>query len=67
MVGPEMIEIVKIVAVLLAAALVGNWFLSEAKKARKQAKAWYAAYFSLPGLIVILAICLPLIIWILSR
>ena len=63
----KIIEIVKIVAVLLAAALVGNWFLSEAKKARRQAKTWYAAYLSLPGLVVILAICLPLIIWILSR
>ena len=65
--GPKIIETVKIVAVLLAAALVGNWFLSEVKKARSRAKAWYADYFSLPGLITILAICLPFIIWLLTR
>jgi len=65
--APKIIEALKIVSVLLAAALVGNWFLSEIKKARRQKKAWYAAYFSLPGLIMLLAICLPFFIWLLTR
>jgi hypothetical protein len=67
MVASKLIEMVKIVAVLVAAAVVGNWFLGEVKKARRQARAWYAPYFSLPGLIVILAICIPFLIWILNR
>jgi len=38
-------NIAKLVAVLVAAILIGNWFLAEVKKARLKGKPWYQFYF----------------------
>ena len=59
--------IVKIIAPLAAAILVGNWFLSEVKKSRAKGGAWYQPYLSIPGLLIILAILFPVILWIMKR
>ena len=59
--------VVKYVAVLVAASILGNWFLSEIKKARLAGAPWYAPYVSIPGLLIIIAIILPLIYWLLTR
>ena len=49
-------------SVLIAAAILGNWYLAEYKKAKLAGQPWYRAFFSLPGiLIVILIFLLPLI------
>ncbi len=57
--------LLKAAAVLAAAGLLGNWFLTELKRARAQGKPWYAPYVSVPGLLIILAVLLPLILkWI---
>ncbi len=56
------LEIVKYIPVLIAALLLGNWFLAEARKAKAQKKPWYAPYLSVPGILIILALCLPIII-----
>ncbi len=58
--------IVKIIAPLAAAILVGNWFMSEVKKARFKGAPWYQAYVSIPGLLIILAILIPVILWIIK-
>lgn len=58
----QVLEIVKFIPVLIAAYLLGNWFLSEIKKANAQKKPWYAPYLSVPGILIILAILLPIII-----
>jgi hypothetical protein len=58
--------IVRIIAPLLAAILVGNWFLSEVKKARFKGAPWYQPYISIPGLLIILAILIPIILWIIK-
>ena len=55
-------HIIKIVCLLAAAVILGNLFLSEVKKARMEHKPWYAPYLTVPGLLVIIAIFLPLII-----
>ncbi|MGD8835897.1 MAG: hypothetical protein PVJ19_13215 [Desulfobacteraceae bacterium] len=48
--------------VLIAAAILGNWYLTEYRKAKLAGQPWYRAHFSLPGiLIVILIFLLPLI------
>ena len=60
-------NIVKLVAVLVAAILIGNWFLAEVKKARLKGKPWYQFYLSPPGLLIILALLLPIIIWIINK
>ena len=59
--------IVRIIAPLVAAILMGNWFLSEVKKARFKGAPWYQAYVSIPGLLIFLAILLPVILWIIKR
>jgi hypothetical protein len=61
----SIITIVKIIAPLVAAILVGNWFLSEVKKVRAKGGPWYQPYLSIPGVMIILAILLlPILLWI---
>ena len=64
---PEITKILRFLAPLVAAILVGNWFLSEIKKARSTNQPWYRPYVSLPGLLVILAILLPILVWIIKK
>jgi len=57
-----LLPLLKAAAVLAAAGFVGNWFLSELRRARAQKKPWYTPYLSIPGLLIILAILLPVIL-----
>lgn len=59
---PDWLNLVKLLAVLTAAMLLGNWYLAEFKKARLAAKPWYAAYLSLPAALILLGILTPVII-----
>jgi len=63
----NLVYILKIVAPLVAAIMVGNWFMSEVKKARLKGGPWYQAYLSIPGLLIILAILLPILLWIIKK
>ncbi len=63
----NLLYILKIVAPLVAAIMVGNWFLSEVKKARLKGKPRYQAYLSVPGVLIMLAILLPIILWIIRQ
>ena len=68
--GQEMSNLMnplKMIAVLVAAILVGNWFLAEVKEARLKGKAWYQPYLSAPGILILLALVVPIIIWIIKR
>ncbi len=59
-----MLDIVKIVAILSAAGILGNWFLKEVKQAKLSGKPWYTPYLTAPGiLVVIMAVLLPLLAW----
>ena len=58
--GLNLIKLVKYVAVLAAAMIIGNWFLIEVKKAKCNEQPWYKPYFSIPGLIILAALSLPL-------
>ena len=52
---------------MLAAILIGNWFLTELKQANAAGKPWYAAYLSPPGLLILLAtLVIPIAIWLMS-
>lgn len=55
-------EIMKVIAVLVAAIVLGNWFLSELKKARATRAPWYQPYLTIPGILIIIAVMLPLIL-----
>jgi hypothetical protein len=56
-----------IVGTLLAAVLLGSRFLAEVRKAHRQGDPWYTPYLTLPGILVILALSLPVLYWVLSR
>jgi hypothetical protein len=58
----QVLKIIQLIAVLLAACILGNWYLTEYKKARASHLPLYRAYFSLPGvLIILLILLLPLL------
>jgi hypothetical protein len=58
------LHLIKLAAILAAAMMLGNWFLSEVKAARATQKPWYTPYLSLPGItIIVIAIALPLLLW----
>ena len=59
--GSSLFNLIKYAAVLVAALIIGNWFLTEAGKAKKNKEPWYKPYLSLPGLIILAALSLPLI------
>lgn len=62
-----LISLLKMAAILLAASFLGNWFLSELKKARVLNKPWYAPYLAPPGLLIIIALIIPVVVWMFQR
>ncbi|MFZ0131711.1 MAG: hypothetical protein WAK95_04155 [Desulfobacterales bacterium] len=56
-------NLLTLAAPLLAAVILGNLFLTEVKKARRSRAAWYAPYLTLPGLMVLAALSIPVLIW----
>lgn len=63
----SIISIIKLIAVLAAAVFVGNWFLSELRKARATGGPWYQPYLSIPGLIIVAAVFLPILLKIFGK
>lgn len=58
----QLIKSIQLIAVLVAAVVLGNWYLAEYRKARAANLPSYRAYFSLPGvLIVLLIVLLPIL------
>jgi len=51
-------KIIQFIAVLGAASILGHWYLAEYKKARLSNLPLYRAYFTLPGILIILLILL---------
>ncbi len=60
-------NIFKFAAVILAAAIIGRWFKAELDRATINKEPWYAAYLTIPGLIIIFAILSPIIYKIILR
>ena len=60
--GLNLLKFIKYAAVLVAAMIIGNWFLTEARKAKTINEPWYKPYVSVPGLIILAALSLPLIL-----
>ncbi len=56
---PLFLSIIKFISVIIASVLIGRWFLSELKSAQKNQKPWYVPYISIPGIIIIIAILIP--------
>ncbi len=59
-----LVDILKIIAILAAAVIIGNWYQSGVKKARAQGKPWYVPYLSVPGILIIaVVILLPVLVY----
>ena len=57
------LKIIQFIAVLAAASILGNWYLSEYRKARMAGLPLYKAYFTLPGILIFcLVLALPFIV-----
>ena len=65
--GFSWLTLVKYGGVMIAAIIVGNWFLAEVKKANRKQQPWYKPYLSVPGLIILAALSLPLIYLLIRR
>jgi hypothetical protein len=64
----NLVTLVKIIAVCIAAGLLGNWFSDEVKKAKRKGDPPYKAYASTPGILIIgLIVLLPVLAWWLQR
>jgi len=58
-----LITIIKMIAVLVAALIVGNSFLGELKKARDLGLPWYRPYLSPAGIVILIVILvIPIIL-----
>ncbi len=56
--------ILKAVAVLIGASMLGNWFLAELRSAKRKGLPWYAPYLSAPGmLIIVIILVFPVLAW----
>jgi hypothetical protein len=61
------IPYLKFIPVLIAAVLVGNAFLKEVRAAQRAKAPWYKPYLTLPGVIVVLALLAPFVLWIVKK
>lgn len=57
-------DVLKLIPILIAAILVGNWFLAEVKKARANRDKWYKPYLTIPGFLILIILILPLVVWV---
>jgi hypothetical protein len=58
----QFLSVIKLVPVMIAAILLGSWFLAELRKAKKLNKPWWSAYLSIPGILILIALSLPIFI-----
>ena len=57
------LKIIQFLAVMIAASILGRWYLSEYRRARLAGLPLLRAYFTLPGvLILVLIFALPIIV-----
>ena len=59
----SLLQLIRMVAVLAAAIVIGNRFLEEVRRIKTAGKPWYKVYLTVPGAVMILAVLLPLVVW----
>lgn len=62
----RLLEALILVCTLAGAIIIGKLFQAEVLNSRRRNKPRYAPYLSIPGVLIVLAICLPVIVWIIS-
>jgi hypothetical protein len=63
----DLLGLLKLITPLIAAVIVGNWFLGEAKRAKIAGKPWYTPYLSIPGALILCVMLIPLLLWVLKQ
>jgi hypothetical protein len=62
-----MISLIKMAAVVMGGLLLGRMFFAEVKKAKQTGAPWYRPYLTAPGVLTLIALALPIFIWIIGR
>ncbi len=57
----EILKILKPVVVILAAFSTGKWFAIERNKVQAKGEKWYKAFLTIPGIVILIAIAIPVI------
>jgi len=58
-----LVNIIGALSVLAAGAMLGKMFFTETRNAHRKNAPWYAPFMSLPGILVLIALAVPIIIW----
>jgi hypothetical protein len=64
----NLVMLLKMVACLMAGIALGNWFLTKARRGQARGDAWYKAYLSAPGLIIMTSLLgLLVMLWLTGK
>ncbi len=50
------------IPILIASMIVGSWFLKEHKKNKALGIPWYKSFLTPPGIIILIAISIPIVL-----
>ena len=53
----EKMKLLQMASVFAASLILGRWFDQERKKAEASGKPWYAPWHSIPGILIIVILC----------
>ena len=59
--------VLKYLAVIIAAIIVGSSFLNKNRQAKRQGAPWYQPYLSVPGLLILVVLLLPVVVWLFRK
>ena len=58
---------IKLICVVVAAILLGSLFRRQAQKTAAEGQPLHRAYLSVPGLLVLLVLMLPVVVWLIRK
>ena len=63
----HMLTAIKLICVIVAAILLGSVFRRQAQKTVAEEQPLHRVYFSVPGLLVLLVLLLPVVVWVIRN
>ena len=63
----KVMDIIRMIPILIAAGIMGNLFLAEVRKSRMKQEPWFKPYLTLPGVLILVILCLPVIVWMIKK
>ncbi|MDY6824141.1 MAG: hypothetical protein SWH68_10170 [Thermodesulfobacteriota bacterium] len=58
----DLIKLFQMIIALILAVMVGNRFLRHVRRVRDNREPWYKAYMTIPGMIILLALLIPIVL-----